>query len=117
MKKVFKENRRSIKFIAVDEAHCLLSWGESKFRPAFLEIQTLRSILLEAKCIALTTTASIKCQSQIALYLRMREPKFFRVSPEKFNINIIVKKLSSKPNTFSVHDYMDGLLDDVIRTV
>ena len=38
-----------ITHIVVDEAHCVLSWGKSDFRPAFLQLGSLRAIVPDAK--------------------------------------------------------------------
>ena len=52
--------------MVVDEAHCLLSWGNYKIRPAFLKLQTFRGFMLTAKFVALTAAATKASKKEIA---------------------------------------------------
>ena len=67
----------------MDEAHCVLSWGKSAFRPAFLELGALRALLLKCKVLALTATATDTSQKEIAESLALREPLIVRESPDR----------------------------------
>lgn len=48
-------NKKS--YIVVDEAHCILDWGE-EFRPIFKEIKQLRAVVPDAQMLALSATLS-----------------------------------------------------------
>jgi len=54
---VTKLRHMRISFITVDEAHCISQWGYD-FRPAYLQISTLRHLLPGVPVLALTATAT-----------------------------------------------------------
>ena len=56
------ENKKC--FIVVDEAHCMLDWGES-FRPIFREIKQLKALCPFNNILALSATISRKGQQEI----------------------------------------------------
>lgn len=74
-----------IRFIAVDEAHCISQWGHD-FRPAYLEIGKLRNALPEIPFLALTATATAEVQQDIISQLQMSEPAVFRKSHLRENL-------------------------------
>lgn len=74
------KSRRNIRLVAVDEAHCISAWGHD-FRPAFHELQHLRSLIeKDAPILALTATATAAVQGDIISHLRMGNP-FLKVVP------------------------------------
>jgi ATP-dependent DNA helicase RecQ len=64
-----------INYIAVDEAHCVSQWGHD-FRPAFLDIYTLREYF-KVPIIAVTATATKKVEADIIEYLQLINHKTF----------------------------------------
>jgi ATP-dependent DNA helicase RecQ len=62
--------------LAVDEAHCISEWGHD-FRPDYLHIAQIRSVLSNPLTAALTATATPKVQDDIARLLNL--PKIQRV--------------------------------------
>ena len=72
-----------ITHIVVDEAHCVLSWGKSEFRPAFMEVCSLRASLPDAKMVALTATATSEAIAEISEALLMRQPSLVKASPDR----------------------------------
>lgn len=61
--------------VVVDEAHCVVQWGES-FRPAYQEIAAfLKELPVRPVLCALTATADEKMQREIRSALGMRRPK------------------------------------------
>jgi ATP-dependent DNA helicase RecQ len=66
-----------IRFIAVDEAHCISQWGYD-FRPTYLQIASLREELPDVPVIALTASATPLVQKDIQEKLRMKQPQVFR---------------------------------------
>lgn len=62
-----------IALIAVDEAHCVSSWGHD-FRPEYMRLGELRQIL-DAPMMALTATATPRVVDEIVKGLEMRKAK------------------------------------------
>ena len=69
------EIKNYFRYLVVDESHCLLSWGKSKFRPAFLKIRQLRAFLprKSVRFIAMTATATVEDKRDIAQLLDMKD--------------------------------------------
>ena len=65
--------------IAVDEAHCISQWGYD-FRPSYLKIAEIRSMLPDITVIAVTASATPEVQQDICKRLLMEEPYIFRGS-------------------------------------
>jgi ATP-dependent DNA helicase RecQ len=57
--------KRSIKLLAIDEAHCISQWGHD-FRPDYTRVGDIRKSLGSPTTIALTATATIEVQNDIA---------------------------------------------------
>eukprot|EP00727_Mastigamoeba_balamuthi_P006428 m51a1_g2405 putative atp-dependent dna helicase (183) ;mRNA; r:771953-772836 len=56
-------SRKGISLFAVDEAHCISTWGH-EFRPAYRNLGNLRSEFKSVPIMALTATATPKCVSK-----------------------------------------------------
>ncbi len=104
-----------VSFITVDEAHCISQWGYD-FRPSYLEIANIRTLLPDIPILALTATATPKvvgdicekltpvtpnndkCQSSPTL--NRVEPGFavFKMSFERKNLAYIVQNCPDKFN-------------------
>lgn len=70
-----KDSGRKLRFV-VDEAHCVLEWGE--FRPAYRMLDRLKAEFPEAPVMAMTATATVAEAHTIAALLGMRAPSFVR---------------------------------------
>ena len=70
-------------FLVVDEAHCVLSWGLSEFRPAFLQLPSLRCFMPGAKIVALTATALQENQKVLQQELHMKNPVTVHLPPDR----------------------------------
>lgn len=78
--------------LIVDEAHCLVQWGET-FRPAYRRLGTVRRALLKEKppgtiipIAAFTATADPTAQTVITQVLELQEPECFLVNPYRDNL-------------------------------
>lgn len=84
-----------VNLIAVDEAHCISQWGND-FRPAYRNINTLRTLLPHVPCIALTATATSKVVKDIEENLQLRQVQHFQQSFIRKNIAYIVLETENK---------------------
>ncbi|WAR28235.1 YR290-like protein, partial [Mya arenaria] len=105
-----------VSHIIVDEAHCILSWGASQFRPAFLKIGTLRVILPDAKILALTATATEEAQIFIMSNLSMSNVNIITESPDRRNVFLQVEERSpSTGGQNSAEDSVYAVLDKFLQ--
>lgn len=84
-----------VNLIAVDEAHCISQWGND-FRPAYKNINSLREILPEVPCIALTATATPTVVSDIIESLHLKNVQQFQQSFTRENIAYTVLETENK---------------------
>ncbi|MBN2347403.1 MAG: RecQ family ATP-dependent DNA helicase [Bacteroidales bacterium] len=82
--RVRAENMK-INLITVDEAHCISQWGYD-FRPSYLKIAELRSILPEATILALTATAAPEVAEDIQDKLEFKNKNLLKVSFARENL-------------------------------
>ena len=80
----------TISLIAVDEAHCISSWGHD-FRPAYTQLGYLKKRYPEAPLIALTATADRSTQDDIAAQLGITEAKKYVSSFDRPNLYLEVR--------------------------
>ncbi|WP_153557296.1 RecQ family ATP-dependent DNA helicase [Roseimaritima sediminicola] len=69
--------RRRIRLLAVDEAHCVSQWGHD-FRPDYTRLAEIRQLLGNPTTAALTATATPACQTDIVRQLGL-EPESVRI--------------------------------------
>jgi ATP-dependent DNA helicase RecQ len=84
-----------ISLIAVDEAHCISQWGYD-FRPAYLNIASVRESLVDIPVIALTASATGKVKQDIQERLLMRSPNVFMTSFNRKNLSYRAEKSDNK---------------------
>lgn len=78
-----------ISLIAVDEAHCISQWGHD-FRPAYLNIASIRGMFPSATIMALTATATKGVRSDIMNHLFEEKPVVYEISARRKNLVIQV---------------------------
>ncbi len=95
----FRKNlhKFNIQIIAIDEAHCISQWGHD-FRPSYLKLSDLKTLLPKCQIVALTATATTKVQIEIAEILRLNQPKIFKQSFKRNNISYMVLYIENKLN-------------------
>lgn len=91
-----KLRHMKVSFITVDEAHCISQWGYD-FRPAYLNIASIRKIKPEAPVLALTATATLAVIDDIQEKLAFKAKNVFRMSFERKNLAYVVRKAEDKP--------------------
>ena len=79
----------NVNLFAVDEAHCISSWGHS-FRPEYKQLHVLKQRYPEVPLIALTATADRTVRGDIAHSLGLREPQVFISSFDRPNLSLAV---------------------------
>lgn len=66
-------NRFGVRFLAIDEAHCISQWGHD-FRPEYRQLGKLREDFPSASFHAFTATATERVRHDIVSELRLRDP-------------------------------------------
>lgn len=84
-------------FITVDEAHCISQWGYD-FRPSYLEIIKIRSLLPTVPLLALTATATPEVVKDIQVLLGFAAENVFRMSFERKNLSYVLRTTQEKFN-------------------
>lgn len=105
-------NEDYISCIAIDEAHCISSWGHD-FRPSYQQLGFLKQKLPETPIIALTATADKATRSDIVEQLQIPKAQQFISSFDRKNIKLSVRPadkrveqilsfINKRPNTSGI---------------
>ncbi len=78
-----------ISLFAVDEAHCISTWGHD-FRPDYLHLKSVRQSLGSAQTLALTATATPYVRSDIIQQLGLAKPQTFISGFDRPNLSLDV---------------------------
>ncbi len=85
----------SVNLFAIDEAHCISQWGND-FRPAYNNINILRTLHPLVPFIALTATASPEVLEDTIIQLQLENPSVFKSSFIRKNLSYQVIKEDDK---------------------
>lgn len=78
-----------ISLVAVDEAHCISTWGHD-FRPDYLRLRNVIKSLGKVQTLALTATATPYVRSDIVQQLGLNDPQTFVSGFDRPNLSIEV---------------------------
>ena len=78
-----------VSFVAVDEAHCISTWGHG-FRPDYRKLGELRRSLPDVPFLALTATATERVREDIVDQLHLERPERFVASFNRANLSYTV---------------------------
>lgn len=99
--------------IAVDEAHCISSWGHD-FRPEYRALLTLRPRYPQAVFIGLTATAAPRVQKDIETILGFGESNTFIASFDRKNLYLAIEArldgLKQVLDFLSLHRDQSGII-------
>lgn len=87
--------RMKVSYLVVDESHCISQWGYD-FRPSYLHIADLRSMIPDAPVLAVTATATPEVVDDIQERLLFKKKNVFKKSFERKNLAYVVKKVDDK---------------------
>lgn len=88
--------KMSLSFITVDESHCISQWGYD-FRPAYLKIADIRTLVPHVPVLALTATATPQVIKDIQEKLCFKQENVFQMSFERRNLAYLVRRTDNKP--------------------
>jgi ATP-dependent DNA helicase RecQ len=86
-----------VNLLAVDEAHCISQWGYD-FRPPYLRIAEIRTLIPNTPILALTATATKQVVEDIQQRLEFKDAGVFQKSFERKNLAYMVFNEEDKLN-------------------
>jgi ATP-dependent DNA helicase RecQ len=106
-------NDAFLSLVAVDEAHCISSWGHD-FRPAYKELAFLKKSMPNVPLVALTATADKATRFDITTQLSIPNAHVFIASFDRPNISLNVspglKRIDKILNFLSIRENQPGII-------
>jgi ATP-dependent DNA helicase RecQ len=84
-------NRIHVAQIAIDEAHCISSWGHD-FRPEYRQLRRLKEVCSDAGVHAYTATATEQVRRDVATQLELEQPEMLVGSFDRPNLIYRVRR-------------------------
>ena len=100
--------KTNVSLIAIDEAHCISSWGHD-FRPEYTQLGQLRELFPMIPIMALTATADKITKQDILVQLHIEHAETFIGSFDRPNLSLEVKR------GYSAREKLRSLLDLIRR--
>lgn len=114
----FLSRTGSVKFFAVDEAHCLSQWGHD-FRPEYRELIVLRKLFPDASFHAYTATATERVRQDIITELGMESQRVLVGSMDRPNLNYQIRRrekgVGQIVDVIKKHEKMSGIVYCITR--
>jgi ATP-dependent DNA helicase RecQ len=94
---MFRNNNMNVSFVAVDEAHCVSSWGHD-FRPEYMNIRHFIESLGKNRPVvgAFTATATSEVRLDIIKNLMLKEPEVFVRGFDRPNLHFSAIQMKDK---------------------
>lgn len=96
----------NINLLAIDESHCISQWGYD-FRPAYLQIAKIRTLMPNVPVLAVTATATPVVVDDIQYRMGFKKKNVFRKSFERKNLVYLVREVDDK------YRYMLRIMDNL----
>jgi ATP-dependent DNA helicase RecQ len=104
--------RLSVHLFAIDEAHCISSWGHD-FRPEYTQLKLLKVNFPNIPVIALTATADKTTRKDIIKQLDLVNPEIFIASFNRANLSLSVKSgIKPKERIKNIIEFIDEREND-----
>ena len=84
-----------VSLLVVDEAHCISQWGYD-FRPSYIKIADIRTLLPRVPVLALTATATPKVSKDIQEKLNFKTENLFQKSFFRPNLSYVIRRGENK---------------------
>lgn len=81
--------------LVVDESHCISQWGYD-FRPSYLNIADIRTVLVDVPVLSLTATATKEVVEDIQERLHFKKKNVFRTGFSRSNLSYVVRTSHNK---------------------
>ncbi|CAG9772047.1 unnamed protein product [Ceutorhynchus assimilis] len=88
------KNRCKVVLIAIDEAHCVSSWGHD-FRQSFRKLGMLKHVFVDVPILAVTATATERVINDIIHVLKLKNPQLVCSGFDRPNLYLEVRQRTS----------------------